>query len=187
MTRGDVARATRSVATRREFLTAASIGVGSLGLIGKTANAAAQEISRTQESIHQEIWLRAAPARVYFALTDSRQFQKLTLLGAAVKSGMAKPDVVAKIRPEVGSAFALFGGLITGRIIELVPNERIVQAWRAGDWAPGVFSIARFELRAQGQETRLLFDHTGFPAGAAEDLAAGWKGNYWEPLSKLLA
>jgi uncharacterized protein YndB with AHSA1/START domain len=186
MTQQDVRRAIRSLATRREFVTAVSIGVGSLGLIGKTAGAAAEEISRTQESIHQEVWLRAAPARVYSALTDSEQFQKLTLLSAAVKSGMAKPDMVAKISPDVGGAFVLFGGIITGLTIELVPNERIVQAWRAADWAPGVYSIVRFELRAKGQETTLLFDHTGFPTGAAEELAAGWKGNYWEPLSKLL-
>jgi activator of HSP90 ATPase len=156
-------------------------------LTGKTVSAAAEEISRTQESIHQEVRLRAAPARVYFALTDSQQFQKLTLLSAAVKSGMVKSDTVARISPEVGGAFSLFGGHITGRNVELVPNERIVQAWRAADWLPGVFSIARFELRAQEQETTLLFDHTGFPAGDAEHLAAGWQGNYWEPLSRLLA
>lgn len=153
----------------------------------KTASAASEEISRSQESIHQELWLQTSPARVYFALTDSEQFQKLTLLSAAVNSGMVKSTTLAQIRPEVGGAFVLFGGIISGRVIELVPNERIVQAWRAADWPPGVYSIARFELRAEGPGTRLLFDHTGFPAGAAEHLAAGWRGNYWEPLKRLLS
>ena len=73
-----------------------------------------------------------------------------------------------------------------GRHVELVPNERIVQAWRVVTWDPGVYSIAKFELKEQGSETRLVFDHTGFPNGKAEHLADGWKQNYWEPLRKYL-
>jgi activator of HSP90 ATPase len=54
-------------------------------------------------------------------------------------------------------------------------------------WDPGVYSIAKFELVQQGSGTKITFDHTGFPQGQAEHLAAGWKANYWEPLEKLLA
>ena len=78
------------------------------------------------------------------------------------------PDKPAEISREVGGAFTLFGGYITGRHIELVPNERIVQAWRAGGWDPGIYSIARFELVEQGSGTKIVFDHTGFPKGEAE-------------------
>ena len=107
-------------------------------------------------------------------------------LSAAVRSGMVKGGAVARISKDAGGTFSLFEGIISGRIIELVPNERIVQAWRTADWAPGVYSVARFELRSHGSGTRLVFDHAGFPAGAAEHLAAGWKGNYWEPLNRVL-
>jgi hypothetical protein len=31
------------------------------------------------------------------------------------------------------------------------------------------------------------FDHTGFPTGNAEHLAAGWHAHYWMPLEKILA
>jgi activator of HSP90 ATPase len=86
----------------------------------------------------------------------------------------------------VGGAFSLFGGHILGRQIELVPNQRIVQAWRTADWKPGVYSIAKFELAEEGSETRIVFDHTGFPAGQAAHLAEGWVGNYWAPLTKYL-
>jgi activator of HSP90 ATPase len=68
-----------------------------------------------------------------------------------------------------------------------MPHERIVQAWRTGGWAPGVYSIAEFELLEQGSGTKIVFDHTGFPKGEAEVLASGWKAHYWEPLKKLLA
>jgi activator of HSP90 ATPase len=96
-------------------------------------------------------------------------------------------DKPAEISREVGGAFTLFGGYITGRHVELVPNERIVQAWRTGRWARGIYSIAKFELVEQGSGTRIVFDHTGFPKGEAEVLASGWKAHYWEPLQKLLS
>jgi hypothetical protein len=46
-------------------------------------------------------------------------------------------------------------------------NELIVQAWRTQGWRP--------------------FDHTGFPNGEAEHLAAGSQANYWPPIEKFLA
>ena len=68
-----------------------------------------------------------------------------------------------------------------------MPNERIVQVWRAGSWDPGSYSIARFVLVESGGGTKIVFDHTGFPKGQAEHLAEGWRTNYWEPLTKVLA
>jgi len=83
--------------------------------------------------------------------------------------------------------FSLFGGYVTGRQIELVPDQRIVQAWRAGSWQSGAYSIVRFELVDQGGTTKLIFDHAGFPAGTGDHLASGWKEHYWEPMQKFLA
>lgn len=92
----------------------------------------------------------------------------------------------AKIEARAGGAFSLFDGHIIGRNIELVPDRRIVQAWRVVDWPEGIYSIARFELDAQGSGTRLVFDHTSFPAGLHDHLASGWQERYWAPLKKYL-
>jgi len=146
-----------------------------------------EEISRTAEAIHQETVFKADRKRVYDALTDADQFSKVTQLSAAAKSGMALGSDATKISREPGGPFALFGGYISGRQIELVANERIVQAWRVGSWDAGVYSIAKFSLSEQGSDTKLIFDHTGFPVGKADHLADGWKVNYWEPLAKFLA
>jgi uncharacterized protein YndB with AHSA1/START domain len=150
------------------------------------AQPAAEEISHSAEAIHQEVSFNASPARVYDALTDAKEFNKVVQLSAAMKS-MGLSNKPVEIIREAGGAFTAFGGYVTGRQIELVPGQRIVQAWRAGSWDPGVYSIARFELSAQGSGTKLVFDHTGFPQGTADHLLAGWKGNYWEPLEKFLA
>lgn len=144
------------------------------------------EIFRTGEAIHQEVAFHARASRVYMALTDTAQFNEVIKLGTAVKSGMALGNKPTEINAVEGGSFTVFGGHIVGREIELVPDERIVQAWRVVDWAPGIYSIAKFALTEQGPDTKLLFDHSGFPQGQARHLADGWKGNYWEPMAKFL-
>jgi predicted TIM-barrel fold metal-dependent hydrolase len=44
----------------------------------------------------------------------------------------------------------------------------------------------RFQLNDANSDTKLVFDHTGFPQGKAESLAAGWKSHDWESLQKYL-
>jgi activator of HSP90 ATPase len=126
------------------------------------------------QTIYQEILFKATPKQVYQALIESNQFSEVT--GGAP----------TEISSEAGGAFSLFGELISGRNIELVPNERIVQAWRAGNWDAGVYSIAKFELKVKGEDTFLVFNHTGFPEEQSKHLATGWEENYWGPLQKYL-
>ena len=139
------------------------------------------EISRTAEAIHQDPTFKASPKRVYDALTDTRQFDKVIEIGGSKKS-TALGTEPTQISSEVGGSFVLFGGHIIGRHIELIPARRIVQAWRVVDWEQGIYSIARFELKESGTDTKILFDHTGFPSGLAAHLADGWKSHYWGPL-----
>jgi activator of HSP90 ATPase len=173
--------------TRRETIVGVAMTVGGL-ILGATGfqGESEREISRTAEVIHQETSFRASRKRVYEALTDAKQFDRVTYLSGAMKS-TALGNKATEISSQAGGSFVLFGGHIIGRQIELVPNERIVQAWRVIDWEPGVYSIAKFALAGQDTGTRLVFDHTGFPKGLAEHLAAGWKAHYWEPLGKFLA
>jgi activator of HSP90 ATPase len=128
-----------------------------------------------QPAIHQEIAIKASPKRVYDALTNAKQFSEMT--GGAPAAINAAP----------GGAFSCFGGMIVGHNLELVPNQRLVQAWRAGNWEAGVFSIARFELQADGANTKLIFDHSSIPADQSENLEGGWHKMYWEPLQKYLS
>lgn len=179
--------------TRRQIISSAAIGfaavaVGALALGASTTVARREEeISHSAESIHMENVFAASRKRVYEALTDAKQFNEIVKLSAAVKSGMVKDMSPAEISHEVGGAFKFFGGFIVGRHLELLPNERIVQAWRVSYWDASAYSIVKFVLAEESAGTRIIFDHTGFPKGDAENLVAGWKGNYWEPLAKFLA
>lgn len=174
--------------TRRRAIAGVAAIVG--GMAGGRAEGRAEteeEVSHSAESIHQEPLFKASRKRVYEALIDTDQFDKVIQLSGVMSSGMSLGTKPTEIGREAGAAFTIFGGYITGRQIELVPNERIVQAWRVGSWNPGVYSIAKFDLVEQGSETKILFDHTGFPKADGRHLADGWKAHYWEPLEKLLA
>lgn len=143
-------------------------------IAGAVAAAASLKPSAAQEAvtIHEDLTFHTSPHRVYEALLDAKEFDKF--------SGVAGNQ----IHREAGGAFSLFGGQILGRNVELVPDRRVIQAWRAASWPEGVYSIARFELSKQGDGARLVFDHTGFPPDLREHLASGWREHYWEPLKK---
>ena len=131
------------------------------------------------DPICKEIELNASPQRVYDALLDAKQFSALT--GAP-----AEIDRVA------GGAFSCFDGIITGRNVELVPNKRIVQAWRVKIWPEGIYSIVSFELEPKGSGTHLTMTHDAFPAGMRAHLngempEGGWDRQYLEPLRKYLS
>jgi uncharacterized protein YndB with AHSA1/START domain len=123
-------------------------------------------------TIHQEVVIPAPPDRVFTALTTSAQFTEAT---------GGRP---AEIATDDGGTFSLFGGMIHGRHVELVPGQRLVQAWRVKMWDPGVYSLVRFTLTPDGKGTKVVLDHSGFPDGQQDHLASGWTANYWEPLTK---
>ena len=125
-------------------------------------------------SIHQELVFNATPERIYQALMNSEQHSAFT-------------GGPAEVSQEVGGEFSCHGGQVVGRNIELVPNKRIVQAWRIAGWDEGVYSVVKFELQGQGSKTKLVLDHSGFPEDHREHLDGGWHARYWEPLQKYLS
>ena len=130
-------------------------------------------------SIHQEIYFNVTPHQVYQALLSSEQFSAFTK-----KSFDMFTIASAEIDAKEGGFFSVFDKHIVGRIVELVPDKRIVEAWRVVDWPAGIYSIAKFEFKNSGSGTQLIFDHVGFPEGLKEHLTIGWQQHYWDALSK---
>jgi activator of HSP90 ATPase len=130
--------------------------------------------NRLRTAIHQQVNLPATPERVCDVLLDAKQFAAFT--------GMP-----AEIDRSPGGTFKTFGGLIEGRNVEIIPGQRIVQAWRPASWDPGLYSVVHFELKPSGSATLLTLDHTGFPEGLYDHLSFGWNTRYWQPLKKYLA
>lgn len=126
-------------------------------------------------SLHQEVIIKAHAQDVYETLLTSAKFSDM--------SGGAPAD----ISTEVGGAVVLFGGQIEARNLELVEGVRVVQSWRSGNWPEGVHSVVRFELTSDGDNTKVIFDQSGFPEGAEEHLEPGWYKMYWDPMNAMLS
>jgi activator of HSP90 ATPase len=168
--------------TRRQVVTGVAVTLGGIAadstLLAQATQPAPEKPGTTatsrRTSLHDEVVIKVTPQRIYELLLDAKQFSALT--GAP-----------AEIDPKAGGAFSTFGKLIEGRNVELVPNKRIVQAWRPASWEPGVYSIVRFELKPHNSETMIVLDHTGFPEGDFKHLEWGWSHHYWEPIKKLFS
>jgi activator of HSP90 ATPase len=171
----------KSIHTRRQLLHGAALAFSGMacepivrGQNSSQAMQAAPAEGDHRTALHQEVELHATAAQVQSALLDAKQFSGFTKLAATID-------------PTEGGAFSLFGGLIVGRNLEIVPATRIVQAWRPTHWDPGVYSLVRFALKAQEKGTVVVLDHTGFPEGDYDSLFSGWQSHYWEPLRTLFA
>lgn len=125
-------------------------------------------------TIRQEVTLSATPEQIYRALMNSSEHSQVT--GAP-----------AEVSADEGGTCSWHGGHVTGRNVELVPNKRIVQAWRVQAWDEGVYSLIRYELAAADGATRIVFEQSGHPDGTAEHLESGWHERYWKPLEAYLA
>jgi activator of HSP90 ATPase len=166
--------------TRRRLIVSGAITVA--GLAFSATRAVPQETmaetqstgpDKSRTSLHQEADFKASPHRIYDILLDSKQFTAFS----------GEP---AQISCEVGGAFSMFGGKIVGRNVELVPDQRIVQAWRPANWEPGEYTLVKFELKPQGSQTKVDLDHTGFHEGDFGHFNSGWRLHYWERLAKYL-
>jgi uncharacterized protein YndB with AHSA1/START domain len=130
-------------------------------------------------SIQQQATIPATPAQVFAILADAEVLSALS--GMSGQAGRS-----------AGEEFSAFDGHVTGRQIDLVPDQRVVQAWRFPVWEPGQYSLVRFTLETEDGGTRLVIDQDGEPEEADtlgchqtwhDHLDANWPTFYLTPLT----
>ena len=125
-------------------------------------------------TIRQTATFATTPHEVYETLMDSRRHARLT--GAP-----------ARISRKIGGAFSAFEGSLSGSVIPLNVDQKIVLAWRADDWPPGHPSRATFTLTRLATGTRLRLYQAGVPATHADGIRDGWIRFYWAPMKALFS
>jgi activator of HSP90 ATPase len=119
--------------------------------------------------------LPAAPQAVYDAWLDSAAHSAMT--GGA-----------AKIAKRVGGAYSAWDGYITGKTLELLPGKRIVQSWRASEFAArDPDSTITVELAPTKTGTRLTLTHRSVPDGQTGYENGGWQDFYFTPMKAYFA
>jgi activator of HSP90 ATPase len=127
------------------------------------------------KTVDQSVTFQASAHQVYEMLADSAKHTAFT-------------GVPAEISREVGGEFSAYGGALTGKNLELVPDKRIVQSWRAAsdEWPEDHYSTAIFALEESGGKTRLSFTQAGVPVDAYENISKGWHEHYWSKIKEAL-
>jgi activator of HSP90 ATPase len=117
----------------------------------------------------------ASPHDVYELLMDQSKFATLS----------GKP---AEISRAVGGSVTAYGGFVKAINVELVPDTRIVQAWKGGiaQWPQDHHSVVAFALQKVPQGTQLSFTQVGVPTAGFDIVVAGWPQAYWDPMKKAL-
>ena len=89
----------------------------------------------------------------------------------------------ANISSEPGGAFSAWDGYISGRNLELVPGERIVQAWRTTKFAEDhEDSIVTITLEDRDDGALLTLSHSNVPETHLGYEQGGWDTHYFEPM-----
>ena len=125
------------------------------------------------KTIRQTVPFKALPHDVYEALMDAKKHAKFT-------GGKA---VVSR---EIGGKFSTFDGYAEGVNLELVPDKKIVQTWRAEDWPETHYSRVTFSLNKLQEGTCLTFTQSGVPEEQYGDVSQGWQDYYWAPMKEML-
>src|SRR5688572_32790106 len=119
------------------------------------------------ESIRITGIIPASPERVYEAWLNSDEHSKFT-------------GSTATVEADVGGAHSAYDGYISGKILELDENARIVQSWRTQQFKEGD-PDSRLEVVLEGRDdgsTSITFNHTGIPDGQGSMYEQGWLDHY---------
>jgi uncharacterized protein YndB with AHSA1/START domain len=127
------------------------------------------------KTIKQRVKFGASPATVYDLLADSTKHSVVT-------------GKKATISRNVGGAFSASGNDVTGVNIDLVPGQRIVQAWRHRRFPEGIFSMAAVTLTPTADGgTELVLTHRGVPKDLIPETERAWREQYWSRIKAYLA
>jgi uncharacterized protein YndB with AHSA1/START domain len=113
----------------------------------------------------------ASPQDIYEAWLDSVGHSQMT--GGA-----------AQMSDQIGAEISAWDGYISGRNLELVPGERIVQSWRTSEFGDAHRdSTITVILQSLGDGTLLTLEHSNVPEEHRSYEEGGWQSNYFEPMA----
>lgn len=124
------------------------------------------------KNIRQSYLIAASPADVWRALTDPEMIAEWS--GA---------DAV--FEPTVGAEYELWDGSFRGKIVEAIPNKKLVQTWQPDYWETDD-SIVTFTLTPVGGKTRVDLRHENVEAFDYEGTKEGWELYYLGAIKQML-
>ena len=128
------------------------------------------------KTITQIITFAANPMTIYDLLMDEKKHAAFT-------------NSEVSISNEIEGKFSVFDDYCHGYNIELIPGDKIVQAWHFSEdgWPADHFSICTFQFENDADKTKLIFTQTEVPEHKVKELKDGWRAYYWKPMKVYLS
>ncbi len=122
-----------------------------------------------KESFELKETFPAKPAEIYNAWLESEAHAKMT-------------GGEANCNSEKGAKFSTWNGYITGKNVDLIPNQKIIQTWRTSEFNESdEDSILSIELKEVENGTELTLTHSNIPEGQIQ-YKQGWENHYFVPM-----
>lgn len=124
--------------------------------------------------IQQTVVLPARPDRLFDMYLDPKEHAAFT--GGEVL-----------ISPKPGSEFSAFNGMLSGRILVVVPRRMIVQTWRSIHFGlDDLDSILTLTFHDDPAGGRIELVHVNVADQDAAQVNEGWEKFYWTPWRRYL-
>lgn len=114
-------------------------------------------------TIKQTYEMDASPEKVFEALVNAEIIQHWS-------------GDEAKMSPEVGARFSLWGGQMFGTNLEVVKNKKLVQEWCYDQWEQP--SKVTFLIKSNGEDTIVELIHEDVPERSVKSISDGWNIYY---------
>jgi len=123
-----------------------------------------------------------------------KEFKKYFKIQASVQdvyNAIVNPNMVelwtgddAVMDDQPGTEFSLYEGNISGKNIEIIKEQKIVQQWYFGEQEEA--SIVTIKFHQDKKNTSVEVHQTNIPDDAFENISEGWSFAYFEPIKELL-
>ena len=126
------------------------------------------------KTIEQSITLPAPAEKLYEMYLSPKRHSEIT--GGPVS-----------ISSKEGSRFRAFDGMLSGKILLVMPKYMIVQSWRGSDWKKEeIDSILILTFVPEGEQGRIELVHANVADSDYENVKEGWERYYWKPWREYL-
>jgi len=128
----------------------------------------------TKPIVQKVVFKNATPKEIYDIYMNPKKHAEIT-------------GGTATIEAKANGKFSVYGGGLTGKILQLEKDKMIVQSWRSDAFKKtDLDSTLILQLEAKGKDTLLHMVHANVPEQDHKGVTDGWASYYWEPIKEYL-
>ena len=124
------------------------------------------------DQIKMSLTLPVQPKVLYEAWLDSEKHSEFS-------------EKNVSIEKKVGSTFFAEGGIVEGKILEIIRNRKITQTWNSEEFPEGSEETkVEISFEAVNDSTKMVIVHSNLPEGEGKKIRKEWRDKYFNKMKK---